>query len=117
MHALTMHKDRQLMAVVNNTQYKYNKFRIADEFHHYKFIISEEVDKFADGCTMLRLNNTFFSTIDVDYDLAPNSNCSSGWDGGWWFTNCFDFSVCVTCLAMHGNQGIRRLTYAALLIK
>lgn len=116
-HLLTKDDNKQLMAVVNNTQYKYRRFRIADEFYHYKLIISQEIDKFDEGSSFLRLNNTLFSTIDVDFDLAPNSNCSSGWNAGWWFTNCFDFSICSTCLAMHGQQGIKRLTYAALLIK
>ena len=114
---MTKDRPRQLMAIINDTVYKYNRFELTSEIYHYKIIIDDEIDKFADGASLLRLNNTRFSTIDVDFDLAVNSNCSSAWKAGWWFTDCFDYSACMTCMIMHGNQGVKNLVNAALLIK
>lgn len=114
---LTEVKPRQLMAIVNQTEYRLANFKVLNEYYHYKVIIEDEIDKFIDGSSFLRLNNSLFSTIDVDYDLAANSNCSSGWNAGWWFTDCFDHSVCMNCLIMHGNKGVKKLKYAVMLIK
>ena len=105
------------MAIVNETEYRYSNFQVLNEYYHYKFILGDELDKFIDGSSFLRLNNTLFSTIDVDYDLAANSNCSNGWKAGWWFTDCFDHSVCATCLIMHGNSGVKNLAYSVMLLK
>jgi hypothetical protein len=116
-HLLTKVKDRQLMVVVNENSYRYNRFYLTDDIYNYKIIVDEEIDPFKDGTTFLRLNNTRFSTIDVDFDLALNSNCSSAWKAGWWFTNCLDYTVCSTCMLMHGNKGVTHLDYAALMIK
>lgn len=117
MNLLTREGNRQLIAVMNGTQYRYSNFKVLSEFYHYKLVIEDEIDKYMDGCSLLRLNNSLFSTIDVDYDLASNSNCSSGWKAGWWFTDCFDHSLCMTCLIMHGNSGVKNLDNAAFLIK
>ena len=114
---LTRDKERELMTIINGTAFRYKNFKVLNEYFHYKLTIEDEIDKFIDGSSMLRLNNTLFSTIDVDYDLAVNSNCSSGWKAGWWFTDCFDHSLCMTCLIMHGNKGVKNLAYAAMLIK
>jgi ficolin len=81
-HILTKYKDRLLMAILNETQYKYSGFKVLGEYDHYKLILRDEIDKLIDGSSFLQLNNTYFSTIDVDYDLAANSNCSGGWNGG-----------------------------------
>jgi hypothetical protein len=106
-----------MMAIFNSTPFVYKNFKVSNEYNHYKLTIEDEIDKFIDGSTLLRLNNSLFSTIDVDFDLAANSNCSSGWKAGWWFTDCFDHSSCMTCLIMHGNQGVKKLRHAAMLIK
>lgn len=114
---LTRDKPRQLVAVLNETSYRYNRFQVLNEFHHYKLIIDEELDRMSDDATLLKLNNTLFSTLDLDFDMAANSNCSSGWHAGWWFTDCFDHTACMTCSYLHSNLGLRPLEYAALLIK
>ena len=116
-HLLTTTKERQLMLFVNESQYKVNGFKVLSEFYHFKLIVMEEIDKMAEGTTFLRLNNTLFSAVDVDFDLAANGNCSTGWKCGWWFTDCFDHSLCMTCMGMHGNKGIKRFTYSSMLIK
>ncbi|CAF1043811.1 unnamed protein product [Brachionus calyciflorus] len=116
-HLLTKYKNRQLLAVMNDTSYRFGNFKVLSEFNHYKLIIDNEIDKFIDDSSLLLLNNSLFSTIDLDYDLAVNSNCSSGWKAGWWFTDCFDRSMCLTCLIMHGNAGVKRLFNSAFLIK
>lgn len=103
--------------MLNNTQYRYDGFRVLNEFHHYKFIVNEEFDRLADDATLLKLNNTLFSTFDLDFDMAANSNCSSGWNAGWWFTDCFDHTACMTCSYVHSNAGLKTLEYAAFLIK
>ena len=117
MNTLTTVKDRQLMLLIDEAQFKYNGFRVLNEFYHYKLVVMSEVDHMPDGTTFLRLNNTFFSSSDIDYDLAPNGNCSLGWKSGWWFTDCFDHTVCMTCMALHSSKGIRRFNYASMLIK
>jgi len=116
-HLLTRSRKSQLLVTLNETSYRYNRFAVSGEFYHYKLVIDEEVDQMPDGTTMLRLNNSRFSAIDVDFDLALNSNCSSAWKGGWWFTDCFDHSLCLTCMISHGNKGIKKLTYSSLMIK
>jgi hypothetical protein len=108
---------RELMMIVNSTMFRYKNFQVESEYAHYKLIVEDEIDKFIDGCTLLRLNNSLFSTVDIDFDLANNSSCSAGWKGGWWFTDCFDHSLCLTCMIMHGNSGVRKLNYAAMLVK
>ncbi len=114
---LTSEKDRQLMIVLNETQYKIRHFKVLNEYFNYKLIVDKEIDRLPDDSSILRLNNTLFSTIDVDFDLAVNSNCSSGWKAGWWFTDCFDKSTCLTCLIMHGSKGVKKLHYAGMLLK
>ena len=114
---LTSLKSRELVAILNSTQVRYSYFQVLNEFHHYKLIIDGELDRLPDDATLLKLNNTFFSTIDLDFDMAANSNCSSGWNAGWWFTDCFDHTVCMTCSYLHCNTGLKILDYAALLIK
>lgn len=116
-HLLTKNKNRELMAVLNDTSYRIGYFKVLNEFNHFKLIIDNEIDKFPDESSLLLLNNSLFSTIDLDYDLAVNSNCSSGWKAGWWFTDCFDRSMCLTCLVMHGNSGVKRLYYSSFLIR
>lgn len=105
------------MVTLNNTSFRYNRFYLTDEIYNYKIIVDDEIDPFIDGASFLRLNNTRFSTFDVDFDLALNSNCSSAWKAGWWFTNCFDYSVCSTCMIMHGDKGVKNLEYSSLMIK
>jgi hypothetical protein len=116
-HLLTKNKPKQLLITLNDTSYRYNKFMLTDSSDHYKFIIDQELDTSLDDTSLLRLNNTRFSTVDIDFDLAQNSNCSSAWKGGWWFTDCFDNSICATCMIMHGNKGTKNLAYADLMIK
>ena len=116
-HALTKSKQRELKVVMNQSEYRYKNFRVLNEYFNYKLIVEEEIDTMPDECSFARLNNTLFSTIDVDFDLAINSNCSSGWKAGWWFTDCFDRSTCLTCLIAHGTKGVKKLNYAAMLIK
>jgi hypothetical protein len=116
-HLLSKVKNRQLMVVVDSRYYRYNRFYLTDEIYNYKIIVDDEIDSFYDGASFLRLNNTRFSTIDVDFDLALNSNCSSAWKAGWWFTNCFDYSVCSTCMILHGNSGVTHLQHASLMVK
>lgn len=117
MNLLTRDKERELMIIVNSTSFRYKNFKVLNEYYHYKFVVEDEIDKFIDGSSMLRLNNSLFSTPDVDFDLAVNSSCSAGWKAGWWFTDCFDHSLCMTCMIMHGNTGVKKLTYAVMLIK
>jgi ficolin len=116
-HAMTTVKPRQLMSILNNTEYKLGSFKVLNEYYHYKLIVDEEIDKYIDGTSLLRLNNSYFSTIDVDFDLANNSSCSKGWKAGWWFTDCFDHSICMPCLIMHGDNGVKNLNKAFMLIK
>jgi len=114
---LTTIKDRELMLVVNDSQYRVRNFKVLGEFYHYKLVVQEDIDKMPDGTTILRLNNTFFSALDVDFDLAANGNCSTGWKAGWWFTDCYDHSVCMTGMSMHSSVGVKRFTYSSMLIK
>jgi hypothetical protein len=116
-NALTSVKERQLMLFVNETQYKIGKFKVLGEFNHYKLIVDNEIDKMPDGCSFLRLNNTMFSALDVDFDLAANGNCSTGWKSGWWFTDCFDHSITMTAMSFHSDTGIFKFSYSAMLIK
>jgi hypothetical protein len=106
-----------MMAIINQTEYKVAKFQVLNEFYHYKVTMEDDIDKFIDGSTFLRMNNSYFSTLDVDFDLAQNSSCSKGWKAGWWFTDCFDHSICMPCLIMHGDHGTKQLTKAVMLIK
>lgn len=113
----TSGKERKLKIVLNDSEYQYSHFRVLNEYYNYKLIVDEELDRMPDQTSFLRLNNTLFSAIDVDFDLAVNSNCSSGWKAGWWFTDCFDKSTCLTCLIAHGVTGVKNLNYAGMLIK
>ncbi len=114
---LTKNKPRQLKIVLNETEYRIKNFKVLNEYYNYKLIVDNEIDKMPDDSSFLRLNNSLFSTIDVDFDLAVNSNCSSGWKAGWWFTDCFDKSTCLPCLIMHGSKGVKNLHYAAMFTK
>lgn len=114
---LTGIKERQLMLVVNDTQYRVSNFKVLNEFYHYKLVVMDEIDKIPDGTSLLRLNNTLFSASDVDFDLAANGNCSAGWKCGWWFTDCYDHSICMTGLSMHSRVGVKKFTYSSMLIK
>jgi len=114
---LTTVKDRELMLVVDDRQYRVKNFKVLGEYQHYKLIVQEDIDKMPDGTTILRLNNTFFSALDVDFDLAANGNCSTGWKSGWWFTDCYDHSVCMTGMSMHSSVGVKKITYSSMLIK
>ncbi|RNA12284.1 angiopoietin-related 4-like [Brachionus plicatilis] len=116
-HLLTKQKSRELTAVLNDTNYRIGYFKVLNEFSHFKLIVDKEIDKFPDQSSLMLLNNSLFSTFDLDYDLAVNSNCSSGWKAGWWFTDCFDRSMCLTCLVMHGDSGVKRLYYSSFLIR
>lgn len=114
---LTTVKDRQLMLVINDTQYRLDNFKVLNEFYHYKIVIMDEIDRMPDGTSLLRLNNTMFSTSDVDFDLAANGNCSTGYKCGWWFTDCYDQSICMTGMSMHSKVGVKKFTYSSMLIK
>lgn len=114
---LTNMQDRELMLVINDTQYRVNNFKVLGEFYHYKLVVMDDIDRMPDGTTMLRLNNTFFSASDVDFDQATNGNCSTGWKSGWWFTDCYDHSVCMTGMSMHSRVGVKKFTYSSMLIK
>ena len=106
-----------MMAIINQTEYKVANFQVLNEFYHYKVVMEDDIDKYIDGSSFLRMNNSYFSTIDVDFDLAHNSSCSKGWKAGWWFTDCFDHSICMPCLIMHGDAGTKQLNKAVMLIK
>ena len=106
-----------MMAIINQTEYKVANFQVLNEFYHYKVTMEDDIDKFMDGSSFLRMNNSYFSTHDVDFDLAQNSSCSKGWKAGWWFTDCFDHSICMPCLIMHGDSGTKKLSKAVMLIK
>ena len=114
---LTTIKDRELMLIINSTSFRVAGFRVLDERAHYKLIVREDIDKMPHGITMKRLNNTFFSTSDVDFDQAAAGKCSVGWKAGWWFTDCFDHSVCMTCLVMHGRKDVLKFVTSTMLIK
>lgn len=116
-HLLTKDKNRELIAVLNDTNYRTGYFKVLNEFNHFKLVVDNQIDKFPDESSLMLLNNSLFSTLDLDFDLAVNSNCSSGWKAGWWFTDCFDRSMCLTCLVLHGNSGIKRLYYSSFLIR
>jgi hypothetical protein len=114
---LTSTKDRELMLFIDDLPYRVNGFKVLDSYNHYKLIVKNDIDNMPDGCSFTRLNNTYFSALDVDFDLAKNGNCSEGWNGGWWFTDCFDHSVCMTGLGMHHNKGVTKFTRSIMLIK
>ncbi len=116
-HLLTTNKKTELSATIDTKTYIYKRFEVSNEAYHYKIVIDDEAGPMPHGTSLLRLNNTRFSTIDVDFDLALNSNCSSAWKAGWWFTNCFDYSICATCLIMHGSAGVTHLTFTEFKIK
>lgn len=114
---LTTTRQRQMMAIINATEYKVANFQVLNEYYHYKIVMEDDIDKYIDGSSFLRMNNSYFSTRDVDFDLAQNSSCSAGWKAGWWFTDCFDHSICMPCLIMHGDAGTKQLSKAVMLIK
>lgn len=116
-HLLTHTKKRDLMFYVDDEQYRVHDFKVKNELDHYKLVVQEDIDQMPNGCSFTRLNNTYFSASDVDFDLAPNGNCSEAWDGGWWYTNCFDKSVVLTGLGMHSDAGVTKFTKSLMLIK
>ena len=105
------------MLMIDENQYKVNGFKVLNEFNHFKLVVKNDIDQMPDDTSFIRMNNTFFSSSDVDYDLAQNGNCSTGWKAGWWFTDCFDRTVCMTCMAYHSNKGIIKFKQAIMLVK
>lgn len=105
------------MLYVDDAQYKVHGFKVLDEYQDYKLIVMSEIDAMPNDCSFLRLNNTRFSTNDIDFDLAPDS-CSLHSNGeGWWFTNCYDLSIVMTGLNMHSRAGLTKFTEGVMLIK
>lgn len=116
-HLMTITKVRDMMFFVDDAPYKVHDFRVTNQQDHYKLVVMKDIDEMPHSCSFTKLNNTYFSALDVDFDLALNGNCSEAWDGGWWYTNCFDASVCMTGLGMHNSVGVHRFEYSVMLIK
>jgi len=113
---LTQDKERDLLFFIDNVGYKVHGFKVDDEFHHFKLTIKSEIDPMPNECSLLRLNNTRFSAKNVDFDYAPGI-CSETLQAGWWFTNCYDFTVAMTALHAHDRYGIKKFKRAAMFIK
>jgi len=105
------------MFYIDDAQYKVHGFKVLDEYQNYKLIVMSEIDGMPDDCSFLRLNNSYFSTNDVDFDLAPDSCSAHNKGEGWWFTNCYDLTVFMTGLKMHSRAGLTEFTHGFMLIK
>ncbi len=115
-HLLTLTKKRDMMFIIDKDQYQVHDFRVLGPDDHYKLVVMQDIDVMPHDASFTKLNNTYFSAGDVDFDLAEGK-CSEAWDGGWWFTNCFDKSVCMTGRGLHNSVGVTKFTYSMMLIK
>ena len=113
---MTTTKKRDMMFILDDVQYQVHDFRVMGEDDHYKLVVMEDIDQMPHDASFTKLNNTYFSAADVDFDLAEGK-CSEAWDGGWWFTNCFDKSVCMTGRGLHNTAGVTKFKNSEMLIK
>ena len=116
-HMLTATKKRNMMFIIDSDTYEVEGFRVMGPDEHYKLIVMSDIDMMPKNSKFSRLNETYFSTIDVDFDSAPNGDCAEAWDGGWWFTNCFDKSVCMTGRGVHNSVGVSKFTSSVMMIR
>ena len=114
---MTSVKKRDMMFFIDDSTFKVSGFKVWDKYNHYKLTVEDEYDQMPNDASFLRLNNTRFSAKDVDFDLAVNGRCFDAWEGGWWFTDCFDKTVCLTGLGVHDISGITKFSRALMLIK
>ena len=106
-----------MMFVIDGIGYKVHGFKVDNEYNHWKLTVESEIDKMTNDCSFLRLNNTRFTTHDIDFDMAPDGECAKTLNAGWWFTNCYDKSVVMTALHLHSKAGVTQFSKGLMMIK
>ena len=99
MHFLAMSERRMVLQIklkhlryANITYYaNYCKFTIDSEKNGYRLNADGYWGNAGNGFSFTngpRHNGMKFTTMDVDNDEDPNSNCAVSYRGGWWYSGC-----------------------------
>ncbi|XP_065361801.1 fibrinogen-like protein 1 [Calliphora vicina] len=95
LHALTTYADPHELLIIlqdfdNQTRYaKYSDFVIGSENENYQI---KKIDKFQGDAndSLSQHLNCGFSTYDRDNDNTTTSHCAKVFQGGWWFSSCYN---------------------------
>lgn len=93
-HSITQFGEHELLVVLKDFDGTtktalYDGFDVASEQEEFKLTLGPFVKGEA-GDSLIKSNQTQFSTRDRDNDRYPHDSCAQIYHSGWWFHNCMD---------------------------